>query len=191
MLAETTKKLREFFADKKAELHCNAGRAADKDGALLWLIANTGNGWGICITVGNVTPVGSELERREGKADVTLRLYIGMVAGNPADADVRGEQLQAAWMLVWGYMARIRWGWATDGGRPGERIFMPADGYLDGPRPMLPGPGVFSRERLKDTKTGMEKELLLGTQEWTLAVSLPVLGPALPDGVEDTNLYLS
>jgi hypothetical protein len=194
MLTDITKRVRAYIAAQAGALKCNAGRAADRESALLWLVENTGNGWAVCVTVGGVEPDGDEEARRNGRVAVTLRLFMALTPGLPKDADKRVEELHLAWSLVWSYMMRARWGRSRDGQAEGERQFIPADGFLDGDRPMLPGGAEFSREVFttvgNDGKPAARKELLLATQEWSTLVSLPILGPALSDGETDTNLYL-
>lgn len=196
MLKQITEALRGYFAQHAATLKCNAGRAADDEGALLWLVHHTGSGWGVCVSVAGVRPTGTALEQKEGRAAVTVRLHVGMRPGLPADADARAESLLQGWALVWSYMARLRWGYTAtdvvDGAT--RRRFVPAEGFTDGDQPPLPGPAAFSRQRLNvmtpEGKKGEAVELLLATQEWTIGVSLPVIGPEL-SGTDDSNLYLN
>lgn len=196
MLKQITEALRGYFAQHAQTLQCNAGRAADTESALLWLVYNTGSGWGVCVSVAGVRPVGTPLEQKEGRAAVTVRLHVGMRPGLPADADARAENLLHGWALVWSYMARLRWGYTVTDEVAGatRRRFIPAEGFTDGDMPPLPGPATFSRERLKvvspDGRKEDVQELLLATQEWTIGVSLPVIGPAL-SGTDDANLYLN
>ncbi len=194
MLHTVTKELRQHLATCLQAVGAKSGRAADRDSALLWLIHNTGNAWGVCVTVATVKPQGTEQDRRGGRCDVAVRLYLAMTPGLPADADLRCENLQLAWAYVWSYMERVRWGSAAELDPPeeGKMLFTPRGGFLDGNRPMLPsGTAEFSRVVLKvkeDKARDEEKELLLATQEWTLAASLPVLVPAA-DTYTD-NFYL-
>lgn len=195
MLATITKNLRDFLAAQSVALKCKAGRAADREGALLWLMHHTGSSWGVCVCIAGVAPAGTVLERREGRAEVTVRLVLGLTPGAPEDADRRAEELHLAWHLVWSYMMRVRWGMAREG-NDGRVEFLPRDGFLDGNRPMLPaGTAQFTRERLQavgyDGKKGEMQELLVGQQDWTLAVALPVVGPPLDGAEMDANLYLN
>jgi hypothetical protein len=189
MLHRITADIRTFLATQIVEVEGMSGRAADRESALLWLMENTGNRWGVCVTVGGVQPEGTEADRRGGRVSVVLTLYIGMPPGMPADADKRAENLQLAWMYVWSWMVRVRWGsmGAMNEEVDGKALFRPRDGFLDGGRAMVPtGTAEFTRVRLAvvtpDQKKEESKEILLATQAWTLSASLPIYGDA-----EDTG----
>ena len=194
MIEGITKQLRDFFEVHSTALKCKAGRAADREGALLWMLRHTGSAWGVCVTVVSVAPAGSVEDRRQGRAVVTLRIYTGLTPGAPADVDKRAEELHRAWHLVWSYMARVRWGTAKEGAE-GRRVFLPRDGFLDGERGMVPaGSTEFTRVALQIPGPGGKtpaQDLLLCSQDWQVQVALPVVGPALPGAGADTNLYLN
>ncbi len=174
MLHDLTRRLRRFLSARCKETGGVCARCADKESALLWMQQQgVGNKFLVAVTVPAQQSDGTtDADKRAGMAVATVRIYIGLAPGAPADADKRAEDLMLTWALVWSWISRLRFGTVTDTDKPGVKQFVPLDGYLDGNKSGVPGKAEFSRSTFKVADSKDIFELLLAQQDWTFGIAM-------------------